>query len=57
MVDIPVDKFKNDIRFKKKIEYIETIPSRKATFKKVNGLNDIILKYLEDNDYVLIYLY
>ncbi len=50
MVDIPVDKFKNDIRFKKKIEYIETIPSRKATFKKVNGLNDIILKYLEDND-------
>ncbi|WP_461461989.1 DEAD/DEAH box helicase [Methanobrevibacter sp.] len=50
MADIQIDKFKNDIRFKKKIEYIETIPSHEASYKKVDGLNDIILEYLDDND-------
>ena len=30
-----VDKFKNDIRFRRKIEHIETIPSKEASYKKV----------------------
>lgn len=45
-----IDKFKNDIRFKKKIEHVETIPPKEASFKKVDKLNDKILDYLEKNE-------
>ena len=46
MTDVSIDDFKNDIRFKKKIEYIETIPAQKATYKKVDNLDKSIVKYL-----------
>ena len=44
-----IDLFKNDIRFRRKIEHVETIPGKKASYKKVDKLNKKILKYLEDN--------
>ncbi len=43
-----IDKFKNDIRFRRKIEHVETIPGKKASYRKVDVLNKKILKYLED---------
>ncbi len=46
MSNLNIDKFKEDIRFKNKIEYIETIPAHKASFKKVDGLHESILDYL-----------
>ena len=45
-----IDKFKNHIRFRRKIEHVETIPSKEASYKKVDKLEKKILKYLEDND-------
>ena len=45
-----IDKFKNDIRFKRKIEHVETIPGKKASYKKVDVLNKRILKYLEEKN-------
>lgn len=43
-----IDQFKNDIRFRRKIEYVETIPGKDASYKKVDVLNKRILQYLED---------
>ena len=43
-----IDKFKNDIRFRRKIEHVETIPSKEASYKKVDKLENKILKYLDD---------
>lgn len=43
-----IDQFKNDIRFRRKIEHVETIPSKEASYKKVDNLEKKILKYLED---------
>ncbi len=45
-----IDKFKNDIRFRKKIEHVETIPSKEASYKKVDKLEKKILDYLEKNN-------
>ena len=45
-----IDKFKNDIRFRRKIEHVETIPSKEARYKKVDKLEKKILKYLEDKE-------
>ena len=45
-----IDKFKNDIRFRKKIEHVETIPSKEASYKKVDKLEKKILDYLEENN-------
>jgi len=42
-----IDKFKNDIRFRKKIEYVETIPAKEASYKKVDDLDDKLLSYLD----------
>jgi DEAD/DEAH box helicase domain-containing protein len=46
MTDINIDKFKEDIRFRDKIEYIETIPGHEASYKKVDGLHESIIDYL-----------
>ena len=45
-----IDKFKNHIRFRRKIEHVETIPSKEASYKKVDNLEKKILKYLEDKE-------
>ncbi|MBQ2962142.1 DEAD/DEAH box helicase [Methanobrevibacter sp.] len=45
-----IDKFKNDIRFRRKIEHVETIPAKEARYKKVENLEDKILHYLEEKD-------
>ena len=50
MTKLAIDKFKDDIRFKDKIEHIETIPGRQASFKKVSNLNDSMLNYLSKRD-------
>ncbi|MDR2967165.1 MAG: DEAD/DEAH box helicase [Methanobacteriaceae archaeon] len=47
MDKLAIDKFKNDIRFKKKIAHVETIPSKKANYKKIANLNDSIADYLK----------
>ena len=45
-----IDKFKNDIRFRKKIEHVETIPAKEASYKKVDKLEKKILGYLEEKE-------
>ena len=45
-----IDKFKNDIRFRRKIEHVETIPAKEASFKKVDKLEKKILGYLEEKE-------
>ena len=45
-----IDKFKNDIRFRKKIEHVETIPAKEASYKKVDKLEKKILGYLEERE-------
>ncbi|MDL2270861.1 DEAD/DEAH box helicase [Methanobrevibacter sp. OttesenSCG-928-I08] len=50
MSDFIIDKFKNDIRFKDKIAHVETIPSKKATYKKISNLNEDLENYLLKND-------
>ena len=50
MLDSPIDAFKNDVRFRDHIAYVETIPAKKASFKKVPDLNDKIVDYLDANE-------
>ncbi|MBO7241701.1 MAG: DEAD/DEAH box helicase, partial [Methanobrevibacter sp.] len=45
-----IDKFKNDIRFRKKIEHVETIPAKEASYKKVDKLEKKILDYLDERE-------
>lgn len=45
-----IDKFKNDIRFRRKIEHVETIPKKEASFRKVDVLNKKILNYLDEKN-------
>ncbi|MBO7713983.1 MAG: DEAD/DEAH box helicase [Methanobrevibacter sp.] len=45
-----IDKFKNDIRFRKKIEHVETIPAKEASYKKVDKLEKKILDYLDEKE-------
>ncbi|MDO5849230.1 MAG: DEAD/DEAH box helicase [Methanobrevibacter sp.] len=44
-----IDTFKNDINYRDKIAHVETIPAKEAKFKKIDGLNDVLIKYLESN--------
>ena len=41
-----IDMFKNDVRYRENIAHIETIPAKKASFKKVDNLNEKIIGYL-----------
>lgn len=50
MKDLAVDKFKKDVRFRDKIAHVETIPSRKAKYKKVDKLNSKLLDYLNKKE-------
>lgn len=45
-----IDTFKNDINYRDKIAHIETIPAKKASYKKVDGLNERIVEYLDSKD-------
>lgn len=46
----PIERFKNDIRFKHKIKYIKTIPQKKATYQKINQLPENIKNYLNKHN-------
>lgn len=46
MLDSPIDSFKNDVRFRDYIAHVETIPAKKASFKKIPDLNSRIVDYL-----------
>lgn len=46
----PIDRFKNDIRYRDKIVHVETIPSKKPKYKKIDNLNWRIIDYLESKD-------
>ena len=45
-----IDMFKNDVRFRDNIAHVETIPAKKASFKKVENLNEKIVEYLDSRD-------
>ena len=45
-----IDMFKNDVRYRENIAHIETIPAKKASFKKVDNLNEKIVDYLKSKD-------
>ena len=45
-----IDMFKNDVRYRDNIAHVETIPAKKASFKKVDNLNEKIIEYLESKD-------
>ncbi|MBE6494808.1 MAG: DEAD/DEAH box helicase, partial [Methanobrevibacter thaueri] len=45
-----IDMFKNDVRYRENIAHIETIPAKKASFKKVENLNERIIDYLDSKD-------
>ena len=42
-----IDTFKNDINYRDKISHVETIPAKKAKYKKVDNLNENIIDYLD----------
>ncbi|KZX12801.1 DEAD/DEAH box helicase [Methanobrevibacter curvatus] len=50
MEDLAIDKFKNDIRFKKKIVHVETIPPRKAKYKNIDLKSEKIKNYLKNKN-------
>ena len=45
-----IDMFKNDVRYRENIAHIETIPAKKAEFKRVDNLNEKIAGYLESKN-------
>ena len=45
-----IDAFKNDVRYRENISHIQTIPAKKASFKKVDNLNERIVEYLNSKD-------
>ena len=45
-----IDMFKNDVRYRDNIAHVETIPAKKASFKKVDNLNEKIVKYLDSKE-------
>lgn len=45
-----IDMFKNDVRFRDNIAHVETIPAKKANFKKVDNLNEKIIRYLDSKE-------
>lgn len=50
MEKVTIDLFKEDIRFRRKIEHVETIPAKEATYKKVDNLNNQIKDYLDNHN-------
>ena len=50
MSDSKIDMFKNDVRYRENIAHVETISAKKASFKKVDNLNEKIIKYLDSKD-------
>ena len=50
MLDSSIDTFKNDIRFRDHIAHVETIPAKKASYKKIPDLNDKIVEYLDSKE-------
>ena len=42
-----IDMFKNDVRYRDNIAHVETIPAKEASFKKVENLNEKIVRYLD----------
>lgn len=42
-----IDMFKNDVRYRDNIAHVETIPAKKASFKKVDNLDEKIIDYLD----------
>ncbi len=45
-----IDMFKNDVRYRDNIAHVETIPAKEASFKKVDNLNEKIIRYLDSRD-------
>ena len=45
-----IDMFKNDVRYRDNIAHVETLPAKKATFKKVKNLDDKIIDYLDSKE-------
>ena len=45
-----IDMFKNDVRFRDNIAHLETLPAKNASFKKVDNLNEKIIKYLDSKE-------
>ena len=45
-----IDMFKNDVRYRDNIAHVETISARNASFKKVNNLDERIIRYLDSRD-------
>ena len=45
-----IDMFKNDVRYSENIAHIETLPGKKASFRKVDGLSERIADYLSKRD-------
>ncbi len=42
-----IDMFKNDVRYRDNIAHVETIPAKKASYKKLDNLNENIINYLD----------
>ena len=45
-----IDMFKNDVRYRDNIAHVETIPAKEASFKRVDNLNEKIIRYLDSRD-------
>lgn len=45
-----INKFKNDIRFRKKIAHVETIPAKKGSYSEIANLDDKIKDYLKNKN-------
>ena len=50
MTKSTIDMFKNDVRYRDRIAHVETIPARKASYKKVDNLNPKIVDYLKSKN-------
>ena len=50
MTKSTIDMFKKDVRYRDRIAHVETIPARKASYKKVDNLNPKIVDYLKSKN-------
>ena len=53
MVSKVLGKLKNDIRYRDKVEHVESLPAREARYEEVENLPENITQYLEDNHFQL----
>ncbi len=53
MVNKVLTRLKKDIRYRDKIEYVETLPAREAQYGEVDNLPENIVRYLEENNFKL----